>query len=318
MHRIFRFVRPALVALSAVCGLGSAAAERLNFSVEVQDRTTDLAVFFAPVMPGEILEIEVPGRPDELNVQFEAPEAGEALLGPTTMTWKAPDEHGVYPVRVSNRATGETMLINVFVLVPATEIEDGRLNGYRIGQYPEEPMRGLDAYRAPLGFIEVTDENAGTQISPRFTIGQFLCKQATDADQKYVVLRPPLIQKLERAIDALNEEGLPTSALFVMSGYRTPFYNKAIGNVPNSRHVYGDAADVYVDLRPRDGDMDDLNRDGVVNKEDANYFYDLVSRIDGGQAFVMPRGGLGSYDRNSAHGPFLHIDTRGYPARWGR
>jgi hypothetical protein len=210
------------------------------------------------------------------------------------------------------------MVVNAFVMVPMEEVEDGMLRGYRIGSYPERPLRGLDAYEAPLGFIEVTPENRDTKISPRFTIGQFVCKQESSIPNKYVVLSPALIMKLEQALDLLGAKGIEADSLFIMSGYRTPFYNKAIGNVPNSRHVYGDAADVYVDFKPRDGDMDDLNGDGVVNKEDANYFYDLVQRFDVGNTEVSAQGGLGSYDRNAAHGPFLHIDTRGYPARWGR
>ena len=28
-------------------------------------------------------------------------------------------------------------------------------------------------------------------------------------------------------------------------------------------------------------------------------------------------GGLGLYKANAAHGPFVHVDVRGYPARWG-
>jgi hypothetical protein len=28
-------------------------------------------------------------------------------------------------------------------------------------------------------------------------------------------------------------------------------------------------------------------------------------------------GGLGLYQANRAHGPFVHVDVRGYPARWG-
>ena len=52
-----------------------------------------------------------------------------------------------------------------------------------------------------------------------------------------------------------------------MSGYRPPF--SAIGNVQYSRHVWGGAADFYIDQSPKDGVMDDLNKDGVVNREDA-------------------------------------------------
>jgi acetyl-CoA carboxylase carboxyltransferase component len=60
-------------------------------------------------------------------------------------------------------------------------------------------------------------------------------------------------------LQALNEAGRTVERFVVMSGYRTPFYNAAIGNVPYSRHVWGGAADIYIDDAPRDGEMDDLN-----------------------------------------------------------
>ena len=41
-------------------------------------------------------------------------------------------------------------------------------------------------------------------------------------------------------------------------------------------------------------------------------YYDL-SRDAGGLV-----GGLAAYDATTAHGPFVHIDLRGYRARWGR
>jgi hypothetical protein len=47
--------------------------------------------------------------------------------------------------------------------------------------------------------------------------------------------------------------GHNVDGLTIMSGYRTPFYNRAIGNVPNSRHVFGGAADFYIDDKPQDG-----------------------------------------------------------------
>jgi hypothetical protein len=51
----------------------------------------------------------------------------------------------------------------------------------------------------------------------------------------------------------------------VMSGFRTPRYNKSGGNTGGranlSRHMYGDASDIFVD-NDGNGTMDDLNRDG--------------------------------------------------------
>ena len=292
--------------------------DTVSFSVEMQGLVTNFHTFFAPVMPGEILNIQVRGRPQSSNYVFDSSISEGVLADELKLAWKAPDDSGLYPITVTDADTGEVMTINVFVLEPASNIEDGKLNGYRIGAYPDKPLRGNSAYANPLGFIEVTDALANTKVSPNFTVGQFLCKQTTSADVKYVVLKPTLLMKLERVVDLVNENGIDTDSLFVMSGYRTPYYNAAIGNVQYSRHVFGDAADVYVDYAPRDGDMDDINRDGVVNRKDAAHLFDLVDAFDRDKVELTVQGGIGEYDRNAAHGPFVHIDVRGVPARWGR
>ena len=51
------------------------------------------------------------------------------------------------------------------------------LNGYRIGSYPAQALRGLAIYRPPVGFVEVTRENENTFVSPHFQLKQFLCKR---------------------------------------------------------------------------------------------------------------------------------------------
>lgn len=310
-----------LSGVSAVSVLGQANAQTpdtASLKVEVQDLTVDFGIFFAPVLPGEVLNVQVLGRPDATDISFNVPDRGKAITGETRLSWKAPTEPGHYPITISDGTSGETFTLNVFVMHPFSAIEDGKLNGYRIGQYPDKPLRGLDAYKKPLGFIAVNDETKDVQISPHFTLGQFICKQTTNVSERYVVLRPELLKKLETAVDLLEDDGFSPDTLFIMSGYRTPFYNKAIGNVQYSRHVYGDAADVYLDVAPRDGDMDDLNQDGQVTKADASYLYDMIASFDSQNTGLAIQGGIGSYNRNAAHGPFVHIDTRGTPARWGR
>jgi hypothetical protein len=118
-----------------------------------------------------------------------------------------------------------------------------------------------------------------------------------------------------------------------MSGYRTPYYNRAIGNSTTySRHLWGDAADIFVDTNPRDGEMDDLNRDGMENFRDAKILYDIVNdiyapriqRLLTSGLVYEPRlqrlftGGLARYPETDAHGPFVHVDVRGIYTRWGR
>ncbi|MDX1507138.1 MAG: D-Ala-D-Ala carboxypeptidase family metallohydrolase, partial [Woeseiaceae bacterium] len=174
---------------------------------------------------------------------------------------------------------------------------------------------GLDIYLQPEGFVEVTAENAGTRISPNLTLGEFVSKQES-AYPKYVVIRSSLLLKLENILRNLNEAGHPVERFVIMSGYRTPFYNRAIGNVQYSRHVWGGAADIYVDDNPRDGRMDDMNGDGRIDRDDARWLANFVDGMSRRGEFGARIGGLGVYGSNAAHGPFIHVDVRGTRARW--
>ncbi len=102
------------------------------------------------------------------------------------------------------------------------------------------------------------------------------------------------------------------TTLAVLSGYRTPIYNAVLNNVAYSRHVYGDAADIYVDS-DNDRFMDDLNGDGVVSIQDAQLLARLVATLPDTRL-----SGIRVYAATSDHEPFVDIDTRGYRARWGK
>jgi hypothetical protein len=197
------------------------------------------------------------------------------------------------------------------VLVPATRVRDGRLNGYRIGRYPAAGRRG-DLYAPPRGFIEVRSGDRDTKVSPHFELGQFLSKQESDFP-KYLVLDPLLLLKLERLVERLRRAGIDVDTLHVMSGYRTPFYNAAIGNVAFSRHLWGNAADVFVD-EDRNGTMDDLTGDGRIDRADAERLKALALDVERASPDLV--GGVASYPGTAAHGPFVHVDVRGRAARW--
>jgi len=202
------------------------------------------------------------------------------------------------------------------VIVPYSDLEGETLNGYRIGNYPARPLRGLSIYRPPRGFIEVTPENQATLVAPHFRLEQFLCKQE-GGWPKYVVLKERLLLKLEVILEAVNRKGYKASTFAILSGYRTPYYNRLIGNVRYSRHVWGGAADIYIDENPKDEMMDDLNADDRIDYRDADVIYDIIDEMYGQPWYAPFIGGLGRYKRTRGHGPFVHVDTRGFHARWG-
>ncbi len=204
-------------------------------------------------------------------------------------------------------------------LIPFGARERGRLGDYRIGFWPGERTRTLSDDKAPEGFIEVTSNNQDTPLSENFRLRDFLTHDQQDVWPKYLVIRESLIDKLELLIDDLRTRGVAVRHLSVMSGFRTPQYNvRGVGRggrARDSRHQYGDAADVFVD-NDGDGRMDDLNHDGRVDTRDAKFLLESVERVEMQHPDLI--GGAGVYRATRAHGPFVHVDTRGSRARWGR
>jgi hypothetical protein len=215
---------------------------------------------------------------------------------------------------VEERALRDSIVLAAAVLVPMSEVRSGRVRSFRVGAYPEEVFRGLPRYRRPRGFIRVTREIAATRVSPRFRLGQFSVRRPATWP-KYTVLHERLLLKLELLVERARRRGVPPEGWRVLSGYRSPWYNRDIGRPRFSRHLFGDAADVYVD-RDGNGAMDDLNSDGRVDVLDADVLYDIVDRMDADPDLRHLLGGLGKYRTTPSHGPFIHLDTRGYRARW--
>ena len=233
-------------------------------------------------------------------------------LGAVQWRWTAPGRPGAYTLEVT-RADGARMRFTALVTTPRRAVRGGMLNGYLIGDYPQHPA-GQAIYRQPDGFIEVNARTAELPLTPRLTLGQFVCKQDSSG-ARYVVLRERLPLALEAALDRFARAGLAASGLTVMSGYRTPHYNRKLGSSRLSRHQFGDAADVFVD-EDGDGVMDDLNADGRHDVGDARLLFDIVDAAQADADWQRFSGGLSAYPPNAYHGAFLHIDTRGMKARW--
>ena len=255
----------------------------------------------------EFAVFALPGKPLAISAdaagsfQVSAPAGTWQATGANRWTWTAPAKPGVFPLEVV-RADGARLELEAFVMVPASREHNGRLNGYLIGQYPRQALHGLPAYVPPSGFVELTQATAGIHVSPHFTLGQFQCKEA-GAYPKYLVLTPRLLLKLEGLVQYLNTRGIAPEAIHVMSGYRTPWYNRQLGDTHYSRHMWGDAADIYIDSA-RGGYLDSRELSGDL----AQLFRE--------PAYADLRGGLGTYPATAAHAPFVHVDARGFSARW--
>lgn len=311
----FRLITTTLAVLLLAGGIAAVAQKQPPFlssgktveagtAVRVQGAIPPHDLWFATTMPGDEVAFHLPpGFAMRIDGHF-VPREGRVT------EWLAPQKAGVASVVIEQPNGRTAQEITLFVLEPADRIRKGRLNGYRIGSFPANRPEGFIALDGP-GDMDVP-------VSPHFTIGQFLCKQQPDHWPKYLLLTPDLITRLETVLAGLHETGrTEAETLFVMSGFRTPFYNTAINGAKRSRHMYGDAADVYIDHDPTDGMMDDLSGDGRVTKQDANWLYDFSASAISDRP-EQPSGGLGAYRANAVHGPFVHIDGRGKAARWGR
>jgi len=290
--------------------------QRAGFSLYVNDIENPYEIMTVFALPGENLKIVIKKKTAAHEYRLYSPGGSIIPAAGHRWDWRVPGKPGRYLLKIADLSGRHHMSLNVFVMVPLDRIEKGFLNGYEIGNYPQIALRGLAIYRPPRGLVEVTSRNEDTFVSPHFKLKQFLCKQSGEYP-KYLVLKEKLLLKLELILEKVNEKGYRSDTFHVMSGYRTPYYNKAIGNVKYSRHIYGGAADIFIDENPKDGVMDDLNEDGKIDYRDAAVLYRIIDGLYGKPFYERFLGGLARYKKTVNHGPFVHVDVRGRRARWG-
>ncbi|MHB0971057.1 MAG: hypothetical protein ACYC7A_20615 [Thermoanaerobaculia bacterium] len=263
--------------------------------------------------PGEPLAED---SPEGVAAEY-VDERGKAVIAPGLT---APDSPGVYKIALAlNQARTPVDDFSLITLVPFSEKKKGKIGLYFLGSWPYETGgRPRSArYSAPVGFIEVTQQNKDVRVSEHFRLGDFLTKDQKTVWPKYLLLDPALLDKLELTIAELEKRGIDVENVTVMSGFRTPRYNVAGGNTEGranlSRHMYGDGADVFVD-NDRNGVLDDLNGNGRSDTKDAEIMALAAETVERAEPSLV--GGIGIYPTCCGHGPFVHIDVRGYRARW--
>jgi uncharacterized protein YcbK (DUF882 family) len=260
-------------------------------------------------------ELPIPRALDgEVGVEYEVADA------PGAPAAEAPGGPGIWNVIVGmkglRRPVPDLLVVRP---VPIAERRGGRIGQYLVGEWPFE--RGgqpkTPAYAPPKGLIMVTQENQNLQVSRHFRLRDFLTKGQEGVWPKYVLMSPRLLDKLELTIQELELMGHPVENVGIISGFRHPHYNARGGSTAGrgalSRHMYGDAMDFYID-NDRDGRMDDLNGDGRIDVRDARIIAEAAERVE--RKYPQLIGGIGVYRPTGAHSGFVHVDTRGYRARW--
>ncbi|MEO5815425.1 MAG: hypothetical protein ABIT20_09115 [Gemmatimonadaceae bacterium] len=272
-------------------------------------------------------KLRVQLRPAGTPIAVDSTPAGATLTVPeseTSGSAVAP-RAGVWKLAVAvGNAIRPIADFNLISLRPRSDKQNGRVGLYYLGNWPGEtgkviaPKKAPPArYEPPSGFIEVTPQNADTKLSEHFRLRDFLTHDQPNVWPKYLVIEMRNVDKLELVLSDLAERGLNVSGVKVLSGFRTPQYNKGGGNTGGraglSRHMYGDAADIFIDS-DGNGVMDDLNHDGRITIDDARVILQALDRVEAAHPELV--GGAGVYPAEAGHGPFIHIDSRGYRARW--
>ena len=120
--------------------------------------------------------------------------------------------------------------------------------------------------------------------SKNFWVSEFNCNDGTAVPVQLI----PNVLELAKNLQVLRDElGEP---LQILSGYRSPAWNKKVGGEPNSYHMKGMASD--------------LTTRGLTPKQLHTKILQLI------KAGKMKEGGLGLYPG------FVHYDIRGTAARW--
>lgn len=285
---------------------------------------TDAALELVAPLKGESGKLKASIRqPGETVVADTLPSGATATFSSgaaaeSSRLLAAPRRAGIWSLAISvGNALKPVTDFSVITLRPASDKRSGRIGLYYIGSWPSARPTARVKYTPPSGFIEATPETQTTPLSDHFLLRDFFPHDQQNVWPKYIVVDLKLIDKLELVLADLNEHGIRTDGVRVLSGFRTPQYNTGGGDPRGraalSRHMYGDAADIFID-NDGNGSMDDLNHDGRVNIGDARVILAAVNRVEAAHPSLI--GGCGVYAGTSAHGPFTHIDTRGYAARW--
>ncbi|HEX4682810.1 MAG TPA: hypothetical protein VH277_08890, partial [Gemmatimonadaceae bacterium] len=225
------------------------------------------AVHFRFAMPAAEIEfpLDVSGDPTALTYEWVAAlDTNLSITEPRPVsgaTFVAPSRPGYYHLLirrgVEREIIGQPMLA---VMVPFRNKVGSMLNGYRIGTYIAERLGRSDH---PPGFLEVHRTDLALHVSTHLRLGDFITHDGqANVWPKYVALSPRLLDKLElvlakvgsraRFTQADTDDASQDVAFDVHSGFRTPAHNGGVWKAArDSRHQYGDAADVAIDA---DGD----------------------------------------------------------------
>lgn len=265
------------------------AGDRVAFPLEIRERTGSLGFRYQWVEVGSNESGDV-----------MRPLDGDTLLAPLTP--------GFYELSVMRNGVMQRLAEPKLAVVVPFELKLGStLNGYQIGRYPAEWSHDESAEK-PLGFAEVREAHLDLPLTKHLKVRDFVTHDRQTIWPKYIAVDPRVLDKIELVLRELARRRGEEQADFkleVHSGFRTPLHNSGVeGSARDSRHLYGDAADVAIDA---DGD-------GQLTLFDAYRVEQAVDWVE--RLHPELAGGLGVYSSRRYATPYCHIDARGERKRW--
>ena len=268
------------------------------------------AVRIRVALPNESirLPIDFGGSTAGMDAQwigFDGKANEPAMPWPVGGALRAPSRPGAFWLVVSRADIADTIAdLALFVEHPMPNKMATGINGYHMGRWP----KASDGV-VPRGFIEVPQRLSDFPLTPHLRMSDFVVHDAQDDFPKYLHVRESLLDKIELVVAEIAQmRGRNPSVvkLNVASGFRSPAHNGELsGSAQDSRHMFGDAADIAIDA----------NNDGRLTEIDARLVAAAAEIVERKHPDLV--GGVGLYITTEGAGwPYVHIDTRGKRARW--
>ena len=262
------------------------------------------------VLPREAvnLPVEFGGTTALMQMQwigFDGKGDEPSMPWPADGVVRAPARAGAFWLVLSRGGVSDTVGdLALLVEHPMPNARATGINGYHMGRWP----RASDA-TVPRGFIEVTNRTTDFPLSPHLRMSDFVVHDQQVGFPKYLHVREALLDKIELTVNEIAQmRGRTPDAvkLNVASGFRSPSHNGVLsGAASDSRHMYGDAADIAIDA----------NNDGRLTEIDARLVAAAAEVVERKHPDLV--GGIGLYITTDGAGwPYVHIDVRGRRARW--
>ena len=151
---------------------------------------------------------------------------------------------------------------------------------------------GRDVFKYVAGKIRIND------LLPQDSFYRLNMACLDSNYYQYWLIDKKLLYKTLDLLDELEKQGYDPYGYSVNHGHRHPKQNYEVNGALGSRHLYGEAIDLYIK---------DINKDGVADQTDKALVMDILEK-----KIIKDKGGIGRYPGSMV----IHYDTRGYKRRW--